>query len=185
MGAILDSRLLTAEEYGHQPDRGNFTELVRGRIVDMNRPFTSHGYFMNRIGFLLTQFVDQRKLGRIVVGDAGVITQREPDTVRGPDIAFYSYLRIPRGPLPKEYWPASPELVIEIRSENDRWKEIHQKVGEYLSAEVLTVSLVDPEPQRVHLFSADRETVVLNSGDLLTFPDILPGLEIVVERLFE
>ena len=126
-----------------------------------------------------------RRLGRVVGGDAGVVTQREPDSVRGPDVAFYSYQRIPRGPLPEGYWPASPELVIEIRSKDDRWKDIHQKIGEYFSADVLTVAVVDSEQQRVYLFSADRETAVLNSSDQLTFPDILPGFEIVVARLFD
>ncbi len=185
MATILEPKLLTAEEYGRLPDDGRLTELVHGRIVEMNRPFTAHGFYMSRIDFLLRQFVEQHKLGRVVVGDPGVITHRNPDSVRGPDVAFYSYNRIPRGPLPKGYWPSSPEMVIEIRSESDRWKEIHQKVGEYLSADVLTVALVDPDPQRVHLFYADRESLVLNAGDQLTFPDILPGFEIAVGQLFE
>lgn len=185
MTTVLEPNLLTAEEYGRLPDDGRLTELVRGRIVEVNRPFTSHGYLMSRISALLWQFVDQHELGRVVSGDAGIVTQRDPDSVHGPDIAFYSYNRIPRGPRPDGYWPASPELVIEIRSKDDQWKEIHQKVAEYLSADVLIVAVVDPEPQRVHLFSADRDTVVLNSSDKLIFPDVLPGFEIVVERLFE
>ena len=185
MTTLTESKLLTAEEYGRLENDGRLTELVRGRIVEMNRPFTSHGYLMSRITALLWQFVDQQGVGRIVSGDAGIITQRDPDSVRGPDVAFYSYGRIPRAPRPDGYWSASPELVIEIRSNGDRWKEIQQVVGEYLSVGVLMVAVVDSEPQRVHLFSADRETVVLNSGDVLTFPDVLPGFEIVVGRLFD
>lgn len=185
MATILEPNLLSAEEYGRLPDNGRVTELVRGRIVEMNRPFTSHGYFLNRMSYLLTQFVEQHGLGRVIGGDAGVVTQRDPDTVRGPDVAFYSYQRIPRGALPKGYWPASPELVVEVRSEDDRWKDILQKVGEYLSADVLIVAVIDPGPQRVHLYSADRETMVLNGGDVLTFPEVLPGFEVVVGRLFE
>jgi Uma2 family endonuclease len=185
MATILEPKLLTAEEYGRLPDDGRVTELVRGRIVELNRPFSSHGYLMTRIAALLWRFVDQKGVGRVVSGDAGVVAQRDPDTVRGPDVAFYSYERIPHGSRPDGYWPASPELVIEIRSNDDRWKEIHQKVGEYLSVDVLTVAVVDPESQRVHLFSADRETVVLNSNDQLTFPGVLPGFEIVVGRLFD
>ena len=185
MASIMESKVLTAEEYGRLPDNGRLTELVRGKIVELNRPFTSHGYIMTRIAALLWQVVEHQQFGRVVSGGAGVVTQRDPDTVRGPDVAFYSYNRIPRGPLPEGYWPANPELVIEIRSNDDRWKDIHQKVGEYLNADVLTVALVDPESRRVHVFSADRETVVLNAADKLTFPDLLPGFEIVVGRLFE
>ena len=139
---------------------------------------------MISIGSLLMQFVKQHGLGRVVGGDAGLVTQRDPDTVRGPDLAFYSYQRIPSGSLPDGYWPASPELVIEIRSESDRWKDILQKVAEYLSANVLSVAVIDPARQQVHLFS-DTETTVLNATDLLTFPEVLPGFEVVVGRLFE
>lgn len=184
MATILDSKLLTAEEYGNLNDDGRLTELVQGRIVELNQPLTSHGYLLINTGHLLTQFVKEHGVGRVVGGDAGFVTQRDPDTVRGPDLAFYSYQRIPAGPLPKGYWPASPELVIEIRSETDRWKDILQKVAEYLSANVLTVAVIDPGRQQVHLYS-DRETAVLNASDLLTFPDILPGFKVAVGSLFE
>ncbi|MBM4075802.1 MAG: Uma2 family endonuclease [Planctomycetes bacterium] len=185
MTTLLESKLLTAEEYARLENDGRLSELVRGRIVEMNRPFTSHGYFLSRINALLWSFVEKNDLGRVVAGDAGVITQHDPDTVRGPDVAFYSYHRISRGSLPKEYWPASPELVIEIRSTNDRWKEILLKVAEYLDANVLTVAVIDPETQRVYVYSADNETRILSDSDRLSFPGILPGFEVVVERLFE
>ena len=90
MTTLTESKLLTAEEYGRLENDGRLTELVRGRIVEMNRPFTSHGYLMINIAYLLTQFVKQHGLGRVVGGDAGLVTQDDPDTVRGPDLAFYS-----------------------------------------------------------------------------------------------
>jgi Uma2 family endonuclease len=114
-----------------------------------------------------------------------MVTERNPDTVRGPDVAFYSYQRIPRGPLPKGYWPASPELVVEILSENDRWADVLQKVAEYLNADVLAVVVIDPVPQRVHVYTADSEPIILNASGLLTLPDVLPEFEVVVRRLFE
>ncbi|MDB5343532.1 MAG: hypothetical protein JWP89_1909 [Schlesneria sp.] len=185
MATVLETKLLTVEEFLHLDDGGAYTELVRGRIVEMNRPYTSHGYFMAAITSLLGNYVREHDLGRVVTGDAGVVTERDPDTVRGPDVAFYSYQRIPKGPLPKGYWPAAPELVVEIRSADDRWKGIIQKAGEYLAAGVLTVAVVDPEALRVHLLSADREVAILNRDDELTFPDILPGFSIIVSGLFE
>ena len=184
MTTLLESKLSTVEEYGRLENDGRLTELVRGRIVEMNRPFTSHGFYVYRVILLLGQFVDQHKLGRIVAGDAGVVTQHDPDTVRGPDVAYYSYQRMPSGPLPDGYWSVSPELVIEIRSQSDRWKDILQKVAEYLSANVLIVAVIDPERQQVHLYS-DSETTTLVATDLLSFPDVLPGFEAVVARLFE
>ena len=36
-------------------------------------------------------------LGRVVTNDSGIVTQRDPDTVRGADVAYYSYARLPKG----------------------------------------------------------------------------------------
>jgi Uma2 family endonuclease len=184
MATAIATELMTAEEYLHLPETGVPTELVRGRIVEMNRPFTAHGYFCSVMDRLLGNYADSHNLGRVVCNDAGVVTERDPDTVRGPDVAYYSYQRIPRGPLPEGYW-AAPELAVEVRSDDDRWKDIHHKIGEYLDAGVLTVVVVDPAVQTVHVFSADRPVETLHVDDDLSLEDILPGFRVAVKKLFE
>src|SRR5439155_12408111 len=94
-------RLLTAEEYEKLPDRGIPTELVRGRVVEMNIPAPRHGEICVNVIALINPHVRANKFGRLVSNDGGVVTERGPDTVRGADVAFYSYARIPPGPLPK------------------------------------------------------------------------------------
>ena len=75
MSITVEPRTMTAEEYRRSVNDGRVTELVRGRIVEMNRPFTSHGYYCCQIAVILSQFVRQHELGRIVTNDAGVVTQ--------------------------------------------------------------------------------------------------------------
>jgi hypothetical protein len=59
--------------------------------------------------------LDRHDTGRLVGNDSGVVTEHEPDTVRGADVAYYSYERIPRGPLPRgRYLTVMPELVFEV-----------------------------------------------------------------------
>ena len=91
---------------------------------------------------------------------------------------------MPRGPLPEGYWPA-PELAVVVRSDDDRWKDMHHKIGEYLTAGVLTVVVVDPAVQTVQVFSADRPVEILREDDELTLADILPGVRVAVRKLFE
>lgn len=117
--------------------------------------------------------------------DPGIITRRNPDTVRRPDLAFYGASRIPRDPPREKYWPASPELVFEIRCPGDRNKDVIQKVADYLNADVLTVVVIDPEKKRVEVYSADQAPLILNVGGVLSIPDVLPGFEVPVQRLFE
>lgn len=101
------SALLTAEDYFNLPDQGKHTELVRGELVMMNMPGALHGLVCLNIGGIIQAYVRERKLGRAFGNDAGVITARNPDSVRGPGIAFYSYARMPKGKVTTGYPPAA------------------------------------------------------------------------------
>src|ERR1041385_6149276 len=105
--------LMTAEEFLLLPDPGRPMELVRGRIVMMNVPYYRHGKICSRIDRFLGNFVEDHDLGTVVSNDAGVVTERGPDTVRGADVAYYSYHRIPKDVDPEGYPDVSPELVFE------------------------------------------------------------------------
>jgi Uma2 family endonuclease len=178
--------LLTAEEYAKLPDNGRLTELVRGRIVEMNPPFAWHGFVCANIVGILHRFVAEHGLGRLLGNDSGVITERDPDTVRGPDVAFFSYARWPKGPIPlKGYPPAAPDLVFEVRSPDQSWRELQAKAIEYLGAGVSVVCVIDPSKLRVTIYDSEEEPRVLNKDDTLTFPTILPGFEVPVAKLFE
>src|SRR5438105_14325285 len=109
--------LLTAEEFRLLPDYGKHRELVRGRIVEMNVPTPRHGYLCNRVGRILGNFAEDRGLGRVMNNDSAVVTAKDPDTLRGPDVSYYSYSRIPKGPIPEGYLDVVPELVFEVRSQ--------------------------------------------------------------------
>ena len=100
--------LMTAEEFGQRPDSGSPEELVQGKVIDLAPPDRRHGYVCGQAYFLLRLFVEAHDLGRVMSNDSGVITERGPDTVRGADVAYYSYDRLPRGPLPKGYGPEVP-----------------------------------------------------------------------------
>ncbi|HVA45822.1 MAG TPA: Uma2 family endonuclease [Pirellulales bacterium] len=179
-------RLFSAEEYARLPDNGMPTELVRGRIVTMNVPNFRHGWLCIRIGKLLATYVDDRELGYVLGNDAGMVTERGPDTVRGPDISFFSYSRIPKGAGPEGYAEVAPEIVFEVRLPGDRWPKILRRVGELLSAGVLAVYVVDAKKETVIVFDADTDEPgrTLQGEDELPFPEPLTGLRIAVRQLF-
>jgi Uma2 family endonuclease len=176
---------MTAEQFRRRPDPGYPEELVQGRVVAMSVPDRRHGYVCGRVDRIFGNFVDERDLGRVICNDSGVVTERDPDTVRGADIAYYSYSRLPRGTLPTGYGPEVPELVVEVRSVNDRWREILVKVSEYLSAGVMVVVVLDPEAQIAHIFSADDPPRMLAADEELTLPSVLGEFRVRVGRFFE
>jgi Uma2 family endonuclease len=183
--ATAATPLLTAEEFGRRPDPGHPEELVRGRIVRMPPPKPRHGEVCFNVGFHLRLHVQDRDLGRILSNDSGVITQRGPDTLRGADIAYYSYVRVPKGPLPDGYLDVAPDLVAEVLSPDDRWPKVLEKVAEYLNAGVLVVVVLDPERRTVHAFSQDDPVRTLTESDELTLPGVLDDFRIAIGRFFE
>jgi Uma2 family endonuclease len=177
--------LLTAEEYLRLPDNGQPTELVRGRVITLNMPAPRHGYYCSKIDRILGNFADEHDAGRVMSNDSGVVTEHDPDTVRGADVAFYSYNRLPRGPLPEGYLDVAPEVVFEIRSPTDRWPRIHRKVGEYLEAGVLVVCVHDVQTRTVTVFRPEQPPQRLTEDDELTLPELHPDFRVPVRRLFE
>ena len=177
--------LVTAEEFGQMPDDGRRAELVHGRIVELPPPKPRHGNIRNKAGRLLGNFAEDRNLGHVFNNDSGVITEREPDTVRGADVMFYSFARMPKGSIPESYPEVPPELVIEVRSPTDRWPNILAKVAEYLEVGVVVVCVLDPDPQAAYLFYPDQPHRTLGPDDELTFPECLPDFRALVRSFFE
>jgi Uma2 family endonuclease len=185
MSTATAEALLTAEEYRLLPDNGQRTELVQGRIVPMNMPAPRHGQICSKIDRIVGNYADEHDLGHVVTNDSGVVTRRAPDSVRGADVAFYSYARVPRGPLPEGYLPVAPELAFEVKSPGDAWTEILTKVTEYLLAGVLVVCVLDPQTQTAHVYSADQAPRVFSADEDLVLPEVLGDFRVPVRRFFE
>jgi Uma2 family endonuclease len=176
--------LLTAEEFARRPDPGYPEELVKGRVVRMPPPKARHGQICNRVGRILGNYAEEHDLGHVLNNDSGVITERDPDSVRGPDVSYYSFVKIPRGPLPQAYPDVPPDLVFEVLSPDDRWPKVLVKVGEYLVAGVSVVAVLDPERRNLHLYEGDEPVRILSADDELTVPALLGDFRVAVGRFF-
>ena len=61
------------------------------------------------------------KLGKTYAAETGFLIERDPDTVRGADVAFVrSGTSCAAITNPKKYIPFAPDLAVEVLSPNDR-----------------------------------------------------------------
>jgi Uma2 family endonuclease len=175
--------LLTAEEFvrkhGHER-----VELVAGRVVETDMPSAIHGKICAETTFHFIAFVKERDLGHVMSNDSFFLTRRDPDAVRGPDVCFYSYERLPKGPIPEGLLPVAPDLTVEVKSPSNTWPALLRKVNEYLGAGVRVALVIDPEAVAVTVFRNGELPQVFDNGDDLTLPDVLPGFTVPVRKLF-
>ena len=132
----------------------------------------------------LAVHVEANRLGVVLTGDAGFHLERDPDTVRAPDVAFICRAKIPAGGVPTGFWNGPPDLAIEVMSPGDRRSEVKEKIVEYLSLGVQEVWLVEPAPRRVTIHRSGEEPLVLHEADTLDGGSLLPGFRYSLTRLF-
>jgi Uma2 family endonuclease len=185
MSAIAH-KLLTAAEFARLPNPadGAKQELVRGEVITMPPPGFRHGRGQVRIAGLLDRFVTAKQLGRITV-ETGLITELDPDTVRGPDVSFWSYERLPINIVPEGYPDVAADLCVEILSPGDRLSRLREKIAEYFARGVRMVWVVDPENRSVTVYRSPTEEHVLSEGATLSGEDVLSGFTCLVSELFD
>jgi Uma2 family endonuclease len=176
--------LLTGEEFAKRYPK-HWVELVDGIVKEVAMPGFEHGMVVVTIARLLGNFVADHSLGRVVSNDTYFYTRHAPDVVRGMDVAYISYARLPKGPVPRGPLDVAPELVVEVRSPYDAWTDVFAKVEEYLAAGVPVVLVADPEKGTVSALRKGPTQEDFHDGDTLTVPDVLPGFAVEVARLFE
>lgn len=178
---------LTIDEFVKRFDQGPPVELVRGKVIPLSPPKPYHGFVCLNAAAILREYVKAHELGYVLSNDSGVVTGRNPDTLRGADIAFYSHAKVPKGSLQPggPYLEVVPDLVVEVRSPSDGWPAILEKVADSLNAGVPVVAVLDPEFRNLQVDSVDAPVRLIEEDQPWSLPEILPGFAENVRRFFE
>jgi Uma2 family endonuclease len=181
-------KLMTADEFWefvHRPENQDRDfELIRGEVVEVSRPRKPHGHACARLVYRLEQYAEQRGLGYVTCNDAGVVLGENPDTVVGPDVAYFTDVNKFEDLHPK-WGDVPPVLAVEVSSPADRPGRINAKIREYLANGVKIVWQVDYEERNVTVHRPNRIMEVIKEDGELTGGDDLPGLSIKVADIFK
>ena len=174
----------TAEQLADLPRGEKRYELVNGELITMTPAGWEHGKVSSRIGRCLAEFVDKHSLGETAGAETGFLIGRDPDTVRAPDAAFVSTIRLVGINGEKGYLPIAPDIAVEVVSPGDRHTAVESKVFHWLDAGTREVWLADPGAPRVTVYRGRQDIRVLEPLDALESPDLLPGFSVRVSELF-
>jgi Uma2 family endonuclease len=176
-------RLITGEELLRMADVGR-CELVEGQIKEMP-PATGHSH--GRLEFQIAKRLDEsakEKTGEVMVGEVGIYTERNPDSVRAADVLFISHDRLGQAPT-EGFLDVPPELVVEIMSPTNSWEDMRSKLKEYFDVGVDTVWIVEPANRAVQVYRGIDDVQTLEEGDVLTGDEPLDGFSVEVADLFD
>jgi Uma2 family endonuclease len=176
------ARLITAEELSDYPD-SRYLELVRGVPRVCEPPGGLHGLLAGKIAARLLDHVERFGLGSVLV-ESGYVLEREPDTVRGPDVSYISTSRLAPERIPIQFIDGAPDLAVEVLAPDDRWSDVEEKVREYLATGVRLVWIVDPRESRVTVRYPDRPARSLTAHDVLDGEDVVPGFSLGLGDIF-
>ena len=179
-----EAKLLTADDLLRLYGEGVRGELIRGVLCETMPTGQEHGEIVVSLSGALWNFVSPRRLGRLTASDSGVWLERDPDTVREPDVAFFSIAKAPLGARVTGYSEVAPDLVVEIVSPSDSRREVHDKAHMWLSHGVRLVWVVHPETRTVEVYRPDGDAATLSESDALDGLDVLPGFTCAVSAVF-
>jgi Uma2 family endonuclease len=129
-------------------------------------------------------YARSRGIGIVCTNDAGVIVERSPDTVRGPDVAYFDDVTTP-DEISAEYATVPPVIAVEALSPDDRVNHVAAKVDEYLTFGVKQVWVVDPESRNVAVHQPGRRMRLLTGDQELCDEQDFPGFSCRVSDFFQ
>ncbi len=170
----MPAALQTAEDLLRFREPGKTAELVRGVLIVREPPGTGHGARSARLTLRIGAFVARHDLGEVFAQDTGFKIARDPDTVRAPDVGFVARDRMSQI-TDEGYAELAPDWVAEILSPGDRPGDVLEKVGQWLSAGVRLVWVLDRVGPKARIYRPDGTVSTLGPEDELDGEGIFPG----------
>lgn len=162
-------------------------ELLDGRIHMTPPAGGPHGVAQGNLFRLLSNYVHERKLGRVYGSSAGY--RLPSNDVVEPDIAFVSNERHAAMPpmQPGQFLRVVPDLMMEVLSPSHEKKDLVIKRAIYEKNGVREYWIADPREQEVRVFFLDgghfQDELVLAAGKTIE-SRVLDGFRILVSDVF-
>ena len=176
--AILPT-LITEEEYLTNPEYEH-CEYIDGRAVPLNLGTKKHSKSQVKLSRYLDEYLDANPIGYAAAELHCLIMRRGQRRYRLPDVAIVLNDVEPES----RYLDRAPDLVIEIRSPEDTMAFCYRKMEEYFGTGAKLGWLVLPEKHSVIVLTPEGGKRELGIGEMLDGGDVLPGFELLIDKLF-
>jgi Uma2 family endonuclease len=162
---------------------GRLCELIDHTLVEK-----TVGFYESRVAVVLArsldEFAEAHKFG-FVIGEGGML-RVEPEQVRLPDVAFFSWEHFPGQVLPDgQIRDQVPDLAVGVLSPNNTRAEMERKRREKFLRGCRLVWEIDPVKKTARVYTAPDESKLVREKGKLNGGDVLPEFELSLAQLFE
>jgi len=179
-------KVWTEAELQSLPEDGFIHEVVNGELVMSPKNNWYHGRICTRLLFAIETFNRAHRLGAVLDSSTGFWMFNR--NCRAPDVSF-----VPKGRLvalgfkPNEtrFFPGSPDLAVEVLSENNTRAEIDERLKDFFASGTRLAWVIDPEKQRVEICVSPTRRQLIGSGGEIEGGDVLPGFKYPIADLFK
>lgn len=183
--STTSTALMTAEELMGLPRGEGFRyELINGELEKTMSAGFPHGRIAARLLVLLANFIWDHGLGEVFAAETGFQVAFNPDTVLAPDVSFIRKERLEEIGETERFWPAAPDLVVEVLSPSDRPSKVNKKTLLWLKYGVRQVWIVRPKDRTVTVYRSPDVATTFSGSDDLEAQDLLPGFRLSLGRIF-
>lgn len=174
---------ITWQAFEQLPDGDGFhREVVEGDLIILPPPKSKHSLIADAVAEALRP-LKERRVAKVLL-EAGYKLSEDPPTWIQPDVSALSAARV-RATDGHDYFTGSPELAIEVVSPSETARDLNRKIEALLAGGSLAVWVIYPEEQEVRVFVPGGASYMRRGHDTLSLPELLPGWELPVARIFE
>jgi Uma2 family endonuclease len=162
-------------------------ELIKGEISPISYLGAFDGFLLAKLNLVISEFVRQDKLG-ILVANVGFILERNPDTVRGANLAFVSKSRLAQTGITEKFYLYPPNFIAEVASDNRPFEKVKERVDEFLQAGTDLAWVIRHQKGknlRIESYQANGETFIAEITDEISGENVIKGFKMVASKLLE
>jgi Uma2 family endonuclease len=172
---------MTAEEYMLWPEVEDARdELVAGMIEYIPFGDAPQGLISTYLCQIFNPYAVST--GGLLSLRVGMITRRNPDTVRGPFLIYYTPEHRPN--IKDGYFETPADLIVEVAGYSNPPKRLQEKIEDYLNMGCRRVWAIHPNQRTLSIYRSMDAVRELNENDTVEDAEVLPGFTCKVADLF-
>ncbi len=147
--------------------------------INLSDVYAALAYFHDNLEEIRLQIEEDEKYVREL--------QAKTPAIRSPDVSWITKERVDRFTKEEKakFLPLAPDFVLELMSPRDPLETTRTRMREYQENGVKLGWLINPQQQQVEIYHLGQSTEILNKPLTISGEDILTGLVIELNFIWE